>query len=74
MIGEHMELAIKQMSADFVRRTFYKSSFAFSVCFAQEAKAGVCFSPRKIGVFGQTGVFEFSLSPLSAKGLSQMAE
>ncbi|KAH0294678.1 hypothetical protein KCU62_g172, partial [Aureobasidium sp. EXF-3399] len=54
------------------RRTHIEA--AFSAEFAQEVKAEVGFSPCDIGVFGQTGVFKFSLSFLSAKGFSQMAE
>ena len=54
--------------------TFFSFNAAFSAEFAQEVKAEVGFSPCDIGVFGQTGVFKFSLSFLSAKGFSQMAE
>jgi hypothetical protein len=55
-------------------QTFSIISIAFCARFAQEVKAEVGFSPRKIGVFGQTGVFKFSLSSSSAKGFSQLAE
>jgi hypothetical protein len=47
---------------------------AFCVNFAQEVKAEVGFSPGEIGDFGQTGVFKFSLSFLSAKGFSRLAD
>jgi hypothetical protein len=55
-------------------QTFSIICTAFCARFAQEVKAEVGFSPRKIGVFGQTGVFKFSLSSSSAKGFSQLAE
>lgn len=54
--------------------TFYNIDHAFCDNFAQEVKAEVGFSPGEIGVFGQTGVFKFSLSFMSAKGFSKLAE
>lgn len=73
VVGEHSKLVTEQTKADFGCSTFYSASTAFSVEFAQEVKAEVGFSPCHIGVFGQIGVLEISLSSLSAKGFSQMA-
>ena len=74
MIGEHSELVTEQTCEEFECVTFSSFGAVFSVEFAQEVKAEVGFSPCNIGAFGQTGVFEFSLSFLSAKSFSHMAE
>jgi hypothetical protein len=74
MVGEHHRLPAEQTWADPSEETFSIISIAFCGRFAQEVKAEVGFSTRKIGDFGQTGVFKFSLSSSSAKGFSQLAE
>jgi hypothetical protein len=74
MVGEHSELVAEQSTRDCESATFCMIDSAFCVNFAQEVKAEVGFSPGEIGDFGQTGVFKFSLSFLSAKGFSRLAD
>jgi hypothetical protein len=74
VVGEHSELVVEQTMRKCESVTFCIIGNAFCDNFAQEVKAEVGFSPGEIGVFGQTGVFKLSLSFLSAKGFSQLAE
>jgi hypothetical protein len=48
MIGEHRKLVTEQTWAELGCATFYSVSTAFSVEFAQEVKAGVGFSHRRL--------------------------
>jgi hypothetical protein len=74
VVGEHSEFVAEHTTRNCESATFCIIDNAFCVNFAQEVKAEVGFSPGEIGVFGQTGVFKFSLSFLSAKGNPQLAE